>query len=70
MYKLVVQDENTDISLVFRKYNDSVEVYLECPDTEKNDWMDKNEVAQVYDYDRFKELFPFQAKELFDEVQD
>lgn len=70
MYKLVVQDKNTDISLVFMKYNDSVEVYLECPDTEKNAWMENNYVTQVYDHDRFKELFPLQAKELFDDVQD
>ena len=70
MYKLVVQDENTDISLVFMKYDDSVEVYLECPDDEKNSWMENNYITQVYDHDRLKELLPVQAKELFDGVSD
>nr|DAU81076.1 MAG TPA: hypothetical protein [Caudoviricetes sp.] len=70
MYKLVVQDKNTDISLVFMKYNDSVEVYLESKDTLINDIMENNYVTQVYDHDRFKELFPVQAKELFSDVQD
>lgn len=70
MYKLVVQDKNTDISLVFMKYDCSVEVYLESKDTLINDIMENNYVTQTYDHDTFKELFPVQAKELFDDVQD
>lgn len=70
MYKLVVQDKNTDISLVFMKYDCSVEVYLESKDTLINDIMENNYVIQTYDHDTFKELFPVQAKELFNDVQD
>lgn len=70
MHKLVVQDKNTDITLVFLKYSSTVDVYLECKETSFNDWMENNEVIQTYDYDRFKELFPVQAKELFSDVQD
>ena len=70
MYKLVVQDKNTDISLVFMKYDCSGEVYLESKDTLINDIMENNYVTQTYDHDTFKELFPVQAKELFNDVQD
>ena len=70
MYKLVVQDKNTDISLVFLKYSSTVDVYLEHKETSLNDWMEKNEIIQTYDHDRFKELFPVQSKELFNDVQD
>ena len=45
MYKLVVQDKNTDISLVFMKYDCSVEVYLESKDTLINDIMENNYVT-------------------------
>lgn len=70
MYKLVVQDKNTDISLVFMKYDNSVDVYLECTDSMVNKFMEDCEILQTYDHDRFKELFPVQAKELFSDVQD
>lgn len=70
MYKLAIQDKNTDISLVFLKYSSTVDVYLEHKETSFNDWMEKNEIIQTYDHDRFKTLFPVQSKELFNDVQD
>ena len=55
---------------MFLKYSSTVDVYLEHKETSFNDWMENNEIIQTYDHDRFKELFPVQAKELFNDVQD
>ena len=68
--KIVVKDDNTDVSMVCVRFTNSVDVYLVAQDEKVNRYMEDHFVAQSYDYDRFEELFPVQAKELFDDVQD
>ena len=68
MRKLVIEDTHTDNTLVFVRYSDTVDVYIESTNRKVNDYMEDFEVIQSYSFQDFRRLFPEIAEVLLDEV--
>lgn len=58
MRKVSIQDAQTDTTLVFTRFSNSVDVYMTSPDKEVNDYMEEHEVIQSYSINDFQRWFP------------
>lgn len=64
MRKVIINDSQTDIELVFVRFFNSIDVYMTSPKKEVNDYMEEHEVIQSYTLKEFKRLFPEIYKKL------
>ena len=58
MRKVSICDSQTDTTLVFASFSNSVDVYMISSDKEVNDYMEEHEVIQSYSINDFKRWFP------------
>lgn len=68
MRQLFVNDTHTDNILVFVRYSDTVDMYIQSPHQKVNDYMEEHEVILSYSFEYFRNWFPEVAKELLDEI--
>ena len=58
MRKVSICDSQTDTTLVFASFSNSVDVYMISSDKEVNDYMEEHEVIQSYSINEFQRWFP------------
>lgn len=58
MRKVSICDSQTDTTLVFARFSNSVDVYMISSDKEVNDYMEEHGVIQSYSINDFKRWFP------------